>query len=124
MTHTRDILDLTNGELCVLRWLRISNSKATISAGAVAANSLSIVPDRLLNAGYVRTRTDQFSPKTVHYTLTESGLEALEVHERRTFFSDLAKQRRAGPATAVRPSAFRGVQTARWASSADRTTME
>jgi hypothetical protein len=92
VTNTRDILDLTNGELCVLRWLRISNGKATISAKAVAANSLFIVPDRLLNAGYVRTNTDQFSPKTVHYNLTESGLEALEVQERRTFFSDLAQR--------------------------------
>ena len=85
MGNTFHIRELTNGELCVLRWLRISNGKATISGSAVAANSLFTVPDRLLKADYVRTRTDQFSPKTVHYALTHSGLEALEVHESRSF---------------------------------------
>jgi len=96
MTHTRDVLELTNGELCVLRWLRISNGKATMSASAVADNSLFIVPHRLLQAGYVRVRTDQSSPKTVHYTLTASGMEALEVNESVAFFGDLAKRRRPG----------------------------
>ena len=58
--YTRDVLELTNGELCILRWLRISNGKATLSASAVTGNSLVIVPDRLLKAGYVRARIDQF----------------------------------------------------------------
>jgi hypothetical protein len=94
MAHKRDVLELTNGELCILRWLRISNGKATLSASAVAGNSPFIVPDRLLKAHYVRTRTDQSSPKTVHYALTESGLEALEISESMTYFADLAKRRR------------------------------
>jgi hypothetical protein len=76
--YTRDGLELTNGELCILRWLRISNGKATLSASAVTGNSLVIVPDRLLKAGYVRTRI----------------LEALELNESQAFFSDWAKRRR------------------------------
>jgi hypothetical protein len=94
VTRTRDVLELTNGELCVLRWLRISNGKATLSASAFAKNSLFIVPHRLLQAGYVRVGIDQTSPKTVHYTLTASGLEALELNESKTYFADLAKRRR------------------------------
>lgn len=95
MGNTFHILELTDGELCILRWLRISNGKATISGSAVAANSLFIVPDRLLKADYVRTRTDQFNPKKVHYALTHRGLEALEVHESRSFFAQSAKRRKA-----------------------------
>ena len=87
------VLELTNGELCILRWLRISNGKATLSLRAVATNSLVIIPPRLLQAGYVRIGTDQTSPKTVHYTLTASGLAALELNES-TAFIDLAKRRR------------------------------
>jgi DNA-binding MarR family transcriptional regulator len=95
MAYTRDVLELTNGELCILRWLRISNGKATLSASAVAGKNLFIVADRLLKTGYVRTRIDQLAPKTVHYILTESGLEALELNESQAFlFSDLAKRRR------------------------------
>jgi DNA-binding MarR family transcriptional regulator len=100
MAYRRDVLELTNGELCILRWLRISNGKATLSASAVAGKNLFIVPDRLLKAGYVRTRIDQLAPKTVHYILTESGLEALESNESVAFFSDLAKRRR--PRSGVR----------------------
>lgn len=95
MTHTSDVLELTNGELCILRWLRISNGQATLSAKAVARNGLFIVPNRLLQADYVRIRADQTSPKTVHYTLTERGREALEINESTAFFADLAKRRRA-----------------------------
>jgi len=83
VTRTRDVLELTNGELCVLRWLRISNGKATLSASAFAKNSLFIVPRRLLQAGYVRVGIDQTSP-----------LEALELNESKTYFADLAKRRR------------------------------
>jgi hypothetical protein len=64
MAYTRDVPELTNGELCVLRWLRISNGTATLSVRAVARNSLFMVPPKLLQAGYVRTRTDQTNPKT------------------------------------------------------------
>ena len=95
VVHTRDVLELSKGELCVLRWLRISNGHATLSAPAVARNSLFIVPDRLLRADYVRIRADQTSPKVVHYILTESGREALEINESTAFFADLAKRRRA-----------------------------
>jgi DNA-binding HxlR family transcriptional regulator len=95
VAHTRDVLELSNGELCVLRWLRVSNGQATLSASIVARKSLFIVPTRLLQAGYVRIRADQTSPKAVHYTLTESGLEALEINESSAFLADLAKRRRA-----------------------------
>ena len=92
MAHTCNVLELSNGELCVLRWLRVSNGKATLSASSVARNSLFIVPNRLLQAGYVRIRADQTSPKTMHYILTESGLEALEINESTAFFADLKKR--------------------------------
>jgi len=94
VTHARNVLELTNGELCILRWLRISNGKATLSASAVAENSLFIVPDRLLKAGYVRTQVDENSPKTVHYTLAASGMEALEINESMTYFANLAQRRK------------------------------
>lgn len=99
MAYTRDVPELANGELCVLRWLRISNGTATLSVRAVAGNSLLMVPPRLLQVGYVRVRTDQTSPKTVHYTLTASGLEALEINESRAYFGHLAKRR--GPRSAA-----------------------
>jgi hypothetical protein len=78
VAYTRgDFLELTNGELCVLRWLRISDGKATLSAKAVAGNSLFVVPDRLLKAGYVKTHADPPIPRTVY-----------------AHFIDLAKRRR------------------------------
>src|SRR4029077_7297575 len=86
MGNVFDILELNNGELCVLRWLRISGGKATLSTNAVAGNSLFVVPAPLLKAGYVKTHTDPSSPKTVPYTLTAAGLEALEVNESKAFF--------------------------------------
>jgi hypothetical protein len=94
MGNVLDILELNNGELCVLRWLRISGGKATLSTNAVAGNSLFAVPAPLLKAGYVKTHTDPSSPKTVHYTLTAAGLEALEVNESKAFFGNSAKRRR------------------------------
>jgi hypothetical protein len=51
MGNISDILELNNGELCVLRWLRISGGKATLSTNAVAGNSLFVVPAPLLKAG-------------------------------------------------------------------------
>lgn len=93
MAHTSDILELTYGELCVLRWLRISNGHAILSAHAVAGNSLFVVPDRLLEAGYVETRTDLTDSKTVHYFLTHSGRKAVDFNETRAFFAGLAKRR-------------------------------
>jgi DNA-binding MarR family transcriptional regulator len=98
--YTRYVLELTNGELCILRWLRISNGIATLSASAITGSNLVIVPDRLLKAGYVKTRIDQLTPKTVHYILTERGLEALELNESQAFFSDWAKRRRPRSANA------------------------
>ena len=38
--------------------------------------------DRLIKAGYVLPEHDSFSPKTIHYTLTETGRGALEIHKR------------------------------------------
>jgi DNA-binding PadR family transcriptional regulator len=93
VAHTRDVLELSNGELCVLRWLRISDGHATLSAYAIAKNSLFIVPHRLLKAGYVTIWSDDVGD--VHYVLTERGREALEMNESTTFFTDLAKRRRA-----------------------------
>jgi hypothetical protein len=93
VAHTRDVLELSNGELCVLRWLRISDGHAILSAYAIARNSLFIVPHRLLKAGYVTIWSDD--SETVHYILTERGREALERNESTTFFADLAKRRRA-----------------------------
>jgi hypothetical protein len=100
--HARDILELTNSELCVLRWLRISNGKATMTMSAIAGNGLFVVPDRLTKAQYVETQTDRSNPKTRHYTLTEIGREALALNESNSFFSDLTKRRRGhrDPATA------------------------
>jgi hypothetical protein len=92
MARRRDVLQLTNDELCVLRWLRSSNGQATLSASAVAGNSRFMVPDRLLQDGYVRTRI--ISSETVHYTVTESGLEALEISESTAYFAAVAKRKR------------------------------
>jgi len=94
MGNIFDILELNNGELCVLRWLRISGGKAILSTNAVAGNSLFVVPAPLLKAGYVKTHADPSSPNTMHYTLTTAGLEALKVNESRTFFANSAKRRR------------------------------
>jgi hypothetical protein len=93
----RDVPELTNGELCVLQWLRMSNGKATMSANAVAGNSLFVVPDRLLDAGYVKTLTDRLSPNTMHYILTRTGLDALELNERRGFVARRRRPRAGGP---------------------------
>ena len=38
--------------------------------------------DRLIKAGYVLSEHDSFSPNTIHYTLTETGRGALEIHKR------------------------------------------
>jgi hypothetical protein len=84
VAHTSDVLELTHGELCVLRWLRISNGHAILSAHAVAGNGLFVVPDRLLKAGY---------SKTVHYFLTDSGRKAVDFNETHAFFAGLAKRR-------------------------------
>jgi hypothetical protein len=94
MALTTDVLELPQAELCVLQWLRINNGKATLTANAVAGNSLFVVPDHLLNVRYVKTHTDRSSPKTVHYILTESGRAALELNERRASFAHLAGRRR------------------------------
>jgi hypothetical protein len=56
--------------------------KATLSASAVAEDSLVVVPDRLLKAGYIRIRIDQLTAKPVHYILS---VEALELNESQAF---------------------------------------
>jgi len=85
-----DVFELPYAELCALQWLRINNGKATLTANAVVRNSLFMMPDHLLKAGYVKTQTDRSSPKTAHYILTESGRAALEVNESRASFAHLA----------------------------------
>jgi hypothetical protein len=90
MARKRDVFQLTNDELSVLCWLRISNGQAILSASAVAENSLFVVPDRLLQDGYVRTQ--MLSPTTMHYTLTESGREVLEICESTAYFAAVAKR--------------------------------
>ena len=91
MARRRDVFQLTNDELSILCWLRISNGEAILSASAVAGNSLLVVPDRLLQDGYVRTQ--MLSPTTVHYTLTESGREVLEICESTAYFAAVAKRK-------------------------------
>ena len=39
--------------------------------------------DRLVKAGYVLPDHDSFSPDTIHFTLTATGREALEIHEKK-----------------------------------------
>src|SRR5262245_50481337 len=89
VARTGDVLELSYAELCVLRWLRINNGKATLTA-AVAGNGLSMAPERLLKADYVTILMDQSSPKAVHYVLTNSGRAALELNERRASIAPLA----------------------------------
>jgi hypothetical protein len=86
----REIIQLSEDELCILRWLRSSNGQATVSASAIAGNSRLVVPDRLLKHGYIRTHTN--SPETVHYILTESGLEALAICESTAYLAALARR--------------------------------
>jgi len=90
MARTADVLELPQAELCVLQWLRINDGKATLTANAVAGNSLFVVPDHLLNVRYVKAHTDRSSLKTVQYVLTESGRAALELNESRASFAHLA----------------------------------
>ena len=89
MARRCDVFQLTNDELSILCWLRISNGQAILSASAVAENSLFVVPDRLLQDGYVTTQ--MLSPTTVHYTLTESGREVLEICESTAYFAAVMK---------------------------------
>jgi hypothetical protein len=39
--------------------------------------------DRLVKDGYVLPEHDSFSPDTIHFTLTATGREALEIHEKK-----------------------------------------
>jgi hypothetical protein len=39
--------------------------------------------DRLIKAGYVLPEHDSFGPNTIHYTLTETGRGALEIHKKK-----------------------------------------
>ena len=39
--------------------------------------------DRLVKAGYVLPDHDSFSPDTIHFKLTATGREALEIHEKK-----------------------------------------
>ena len=39
--------------------------------------------DRLIKAGYVLPEHDSFSPNTIHYTLTATGRDALEIHKKK-----------------------------------------
>jgi DNA-binding MarR family transcriptional regulator len=91
IARRRDVFQLTNDELSILCWLRISNGQAILSASAVAENSLFVVPDRLLQDGYVTTQ--MLSPTAVHYTLTESGREVLEICESTAYFAAVAKRK-------------------------------
>jgi hypothetical protein len=91
MARRRDVFQLTNDELSILCWLRISNGQAILSASVVAENSLFVVPDRLLQDGYVRTQ--MLSPTTMHYTLTESGREVLAICESTAYFAAVAKRK-------------------------------
>ena len=92
MARTTDVLELPYAELCVLQWLRINNGKATLTANAVARDSLFMVPDHLLKVDYVKTYTDQSCPKTVHYILTEGGRAALDMSESMASFAHLPRR--------------------------------
>jgi hypothetical protein len=35
--------------------------------------------DRLIKVGYIKQRADSFSLDTIHYTLTQSGADALDL---------------------------------------------
>jgi DNA-binding MarR family transcriptional regulator len=39
--------------------------------------------DRLIKAGYVIPEHDSFGPNIIHYTLTETGRGALEIHKKK-----------------------------------------
>jgi hypothetical protein len=64
---------LTAGELSFLHWLRENGGRGSRSG----ENWISPV-DRLLAAGHIQAEVDQSNPVTVHYTLTQTGREALE----------------------------------------------
>jgi hypothetical protein len=46
VAHIHDVLELTHGELCILRWLRISNGRAALSAHPVAGGELPRASER------------------------------------------------------------------------------
>jgi hypothetical protein len=64
---------LTAGELSFLHWLRENGGRGSRSGG----KWISPV-DRLLAADYVQAEVDRSNPVTVHYTLTQTGRDALE----------------------------------------------
>jgi hypothetical protein len=64
---------LTAGEISFLRWLR-----ARGGSGARTGNMWLGATDRLIKVGFIDAHPDKFSPDTVHYTLLDSGREALD----------------------------------------------
>ena len=65
-------LKLTGEETSFLQWLRENGG-----AGVRCESSLIGSADRLIKAGYVKQRADSFSLDIIHYTLTQSGADAL-----------------------------------------------
>jgi hypothetical protein len=65
---------LTRKEGLFLNRLQDQGGRLTISGNTY---------DRLIKAGYVLPEHDRFSPNTIHFTLTETGREALEIHQKK-----------------------------------------
>jgi hypothetical protein len=64
---------LTKKEGLFLNRLQLQGGRLTISGNTY---------DRLIKAGFVLPEHDSFSPTTFHFTLTETGREALEIHQK------------------------------------------
>jgi hypothetical protein len=66
----------TPSELSFLRWLRDEGGTGARSGSMWIGST-----DRLVTAGFIEAHPDKLSPDTVHYTLTDKGLLALEEAE-------------------------------------------
>jgi hypothetical protein len=67
-------LNLTEEEIFFLRRLRENGGTSSRSESSLIGSA-----DRLIKAGYVKQRADSFSLDVIHYTLTQSGADALKL---------------------------------------------
>ena len=73
MEHNHKPLNLSAHETSFLYWLSENGGSGARSGNKWIGNA-----DRLVEAGYVKDRTDPSRPDTVHYMITLKGTEALK----------------------------------------------
>ena len=99
MERNHEPLNLSAHETSFLCWLSENGG-----SGARSGNKWIGSADRLIEAGYVKDRTDPSRPDTVHYMITLKGAEALKPYR------DLLTR---GAESSLRPEACAGAKRAR-----------